>query len=108
MKQFHTTDWEGRTKFAGKLRDQRMKQLAYRLVYFERPDLLPQSMRRSFDARIAERLLSDDPNVPWRMLSKALQETDDLMSASTNEEQRRFYQQFRHFLEIQEEAARTA
>ena len=51
--------------------------------------------------------LSDDQNVPWWTLPKAFQETDDLMSAGTDEEQGRFYQQVRHFLERQEEAARA-
>jgi exodeoxyribonuclease-1 len=107
MAQFHSTGWEGRAELADKLNDHRMKQLAYRLIYLEHPELLPQSMRPSFDERIAERLLSDDPNVPWRTLPKAMQETDDLMSTGTDEEQRIFYQQVRHFLEQQEEAARA-
>lgn len=34
-----------------------MKQLAYRLIYLERPDLLSESRRHSFDDRVAERLL---------------------------------------------------
>ena len=84
---------------AEKLDDQRMKQLAYRLIYLEQPDALPGSMRQSFDDRVAERLLTDDPVVPWRTIPKALQETEDLMSSSDSDDLKRFYQKVRQCLE---------
>lgn len=57
MAQFQVTEWDRRAELANKLHDQRMKQLAYRLIYLERPDLLSESRRHSFDDRVAERLL---------------------------------------------------
>ena len=40
MAQFHRIEWDGRPALAEKFQDQRMKQLAYRLIYLERPDVL--------------------------------------------------------------------
>ena len=98
MKQFHKAKWKGRTALADQLHDQRMKQLAYRLIYLERPELLPESMRLSFDGLVADRLLTDDPSVPWRTIPKALQETEYLLSSSHEEKQKHFYRAVRQFL----------
>lgn len=76
-----------------------MKKLAYRLIYLERPELLPETMRHSFDDRVTERLLADDLNVPWRTIPKALHEVDDLITSSAGDEKKEFYQEVRKFLE---------
>jgi len=99
MEQFHKTDWTDRIELAEQLRDQRMKGLAYRLIYLEKPDVLPVSMRISFDDRVAERLLTDDPNVPWRTIPKAIQEADDLLSGSSDADKTAFLKTVRQFLE---------
>jgi exodeoxyribonuclease-1 len=99
MERFHKTDWTDRIELAEQLRDQRMKRLAYRLIYLEKPDVLPVSMRISFDDRVAERLLTDDPNVPWRTIPKAIQEADDLLSGSSDADKTAFLKAVRQFLE---------
>ena len=63
-----------------------MREVANRLVYFERPDLLPERQRLELDSWLADRLLSDSPDAPWRTLPKAIQEADDLLkNAAVNE-----------------------
>ena len=99
MDQFDKTEWVECLELAEQLRDQRMKRLAYRLIYLEKPDVLPESTRISFDDRVAERLMTEDPNVPWRTIPKAIQEADDLLSSSSDEDTRAFYRGVRQFLE---------
>lgn len=99
MAQFHETGWVERLELAEQLRDKRMKQLAYRLIYLEEPDVLPESTRISFEHRVSERLLSDDPNVPWRTIPKAIQEAEDLLSSNAEYDQQEFYKTVKQFLE---------
>ena len=106
MEQFHSADWSSRAILAEQLRDQRMKQLAYRLIYLERPEILPQSMRHSFDERVKERLLTDDPSVPWRTIPQALQETEHLLSTTDSQNRKLFYRTLRQFLSERDESAK--
>ncbi len=63
-----------------------MREVANRLVYFERPDFLPKRQRLELDSWLADRLLSDSPDVPWRTLPKAIQEADDLLKNAAGDE----------------------
>lgn len=99
MARFHKTGWAERPALAEQLRDKRMKRLAYRLIYLEKPGVLPQSMRIAFDDRVSARLHTDDPNVPWRTLPKAIQETEDLLSSNTDVDKTAFLKAVRQFFE---------
>ena len=86
MAQFHDVDWPDRVALAERIEDPRVKEFAHRLIYFERPDLLPADKRAELDAWRAKRVLSEDEGVPWMTVRKALREADDLLETATGDE----------------------
>jgi exodeoxyribonuclease-1 len=86
MEQFHNADWPDRVGFADKIDDPRVSEFAYRLIYFERPDLLPAAKSAALDAWRAERALTEDDTVPWMTIRKALREADDLLKNASGDE----------------------
>ena len=86
MAQFHDVDWPDRVALAERIEDPRVKEFAYRLIYFERPDLLPAARVVKFDAWRAKRMLSEDESVPWMTVRKALREADDLLRTANGDE----------------------
>ena len=67
--------------------DKRLRQLASRLVYFERPDLLDADARQNFDTAIAKRLLADETTVPWLTLPKAIAELEAMLETADESKQ---------------------
>ena len=86
MAQFHDAEWPDRVALAERIEDPRVKEFAYRLIYFERPDLLPAARVVELDAWRAERALSEEDGVPWMTVRKALREADDLLKTTTGDE----------------------
>ena len=86
MEQFHQADWADRASLASQIEDPRIGVFARRLIYFERPDLLPNEQSAEFKAWMAERVLTDDESVPWMTVRKALREADDLLQNASGEE----------------------
>jgi len=86
MMHFHETNWENRLEHCKRLGDRRLREIARRLVYIEEPELLSDNVRTELDRWLADRLLTEDANVPWRTIPKALQETDDLLRNAVGEE----------------------
>lgn len=68
---FHTLPWAERHAHCAAFEDDRLAELAVRLIHAERPDLLPRDVRADLDRTWAERLLSPDPAVPWTTVPKA-------------------------------------
>lgn len=65
LRQFHLTPWAERLDLLKKLSDDRLWKLGRRLLYIERPDLLPD--RQRYDAAIHDRVRAS-PTSPWRTL----------------------------------------
>ncbi len=86
MAEFHDADWSDRPAQMDQLSDPRMREVANRLMFFERPELLSEPKRLELDSWLADRLLSDSPDVPWRTLPKAIQEADDLLKNAAGDE----------------------
>lgn len=55
-----------------------MTRIAQRLIYFERPDALPEKTRAALDQEIHSRLNAHDEVLPWRTVAEARQELDKL------------------------------
>ena len=51
-----------------------MREIANRLVFFERSKLSSEPKRLELDGWLANWFLSDSPDVPWRTWPKAIQE----------------------------------
>ena len=60
------------TRLAAQIGDPRIVEFAKRLIYFERPDMLPAAQSAEINAWMADRLLTEDESVPWMTIRKAL------------------------------------
>lgn len=79
-RRFHAAPWTDRLALVDCFRDPRLKKLAHRLVYFERPDLLDDEMRVRIDQIIRNRLNGLAPDAPCRTFANALEEFDRLLA----------------------------
>ena len=61
---FHATPWEERLGLLDALEDARLKQLGRRLVFLERPDVLPDHVRQKMTIALAKRLIDGDAREP--------------------------------------------
>ncbi len=85
MRRFHDASWEKRAVLCRQLNDDRYRQLARRLVFFERPDLLTAEQFAAVNAGMRERLMaSPEENVPWRSIPAAQQELEALLQKGLN------------------------
>ena len=74
MKQFHQVDWDSRSALAAQIEDLRISEFARRLIYFERPEMLPDEQSAELSAWMANRLLTENESVQWMTVRKALRE----------------------------------
>ncbi len=79
-RRFHAAPWAERLALVDRFRDGRLKKLARRLIYFERPDLLETDLRIRMDAAVSGRLHGNDPSAPGRTFAATLQEFDVLVA----------------------------
>ena len=89
MEQFHQAEWSERAALAAQIKDPRIGEFAYRLIFFERADLLPEEKFAELSAWIAERVLTEDEGVPWMTVRKALREADHLLISTPHFRQAR-------------------
>ncbi len=80
MQRFHDVPWVDRLGVAMEMADLRMKRIAQRLIYFERPEVLPEKTRVALGHEIQERLNAHDDVLPWRTVADAQQELAKLQS----------------------------
>ena len=88
MQRFHEASWDERVAVAGRIADERLKELAHRLIFFEQPNSLPASKSAELKKWRAERMLTDDEDVPWMTIPKAQREADKLLSYASEEDAR--------------------
>ncbi len=86
MGQFHEVDWGERLALTKRLNDSGTREMAERLVYFEKPEVLPKPVRARYDSWVAERTATNDPNVPWTTVPKAMREADELLTKANRED----------------------
>jgi exodeoxyribonuclease-1 len=80
MERFHGVPWEERPAIIAAFKDRRLKRIGQRLIFLERPDLLPDNERTQYDRAIAARIGKDDPESSWLTLPRALAELDELLA----------------------------
>ena len=71
-RRFHISPWEERLTIALQFDDQRLRRLARRLIYFERPDLLDEKQRQAMDNEISRRVRGGTDEMPWRTIPRAI------------------------------------
>lgn len=86
MLTFHLVPWEHRISIVGQLADPRLRELGYRLIYIEQPQILPGNVRAQFDTWRRERLLGP-PQMRYRTIANAIQEADNLIPCTEGEAQ---------------------
>ena len=86
MEQFHQADWSERPALVSQIEDPRLGEFGRRLIYFERPEVLPDEQCAELSAWMANRMLTEDESVPWMTVRKALRETDVLLRNARDEE----------------------
>jgi len=86
MADFQLGDWKDRLVLAKQLEDPRSREIARRQIYFEKPELLSEPVRQELDDWVRDRLLTKDPDVPWRTLSDAVKEADELLETANVDE----------------------
>lgn len=79
-RRFHAAPWPDRLAIIDRFQDPRLKKLARRLIYFERPDLLDADMRGRMDLAVWGRLRGQEPNAPGRTFAATLHELDALQA----------------------------
>ena len=85
LNNFHSISWEERKALISDIQDKRLKTLALRLLYCERPDLIDESIRKEWEIAMAKRLTSSEP-ANWLTLPTALKEADKLLSNASAHE----------------------
>jgi exodeoxyribonuclease-1 len=81
MALFHDSGWEERATIAGALEDQRLRRLARRILYFERPELLSETARSAMAEEINRRRLGlSEPSGSWLTIPKAMNDLESLLS----------------------------
>lgn len=78
---FHRSDWEDRVVIAGQFADLRLRRLARRIMFFERPDLMSDEARTAMDEEVRRRRLGEaDVDFPWLTALTAQQDLDGLLA----------------------------
>jgi exodeoxyribonuclease-1 len=77
MPEFHKADWDKKLSVLGKIKDERLHYFGRRLIYEERPEVLPREEYNQIRATIAKRLLSTN-NEKWNTISRTYSEIDTL------------------------------
>jgi exodeoxyribonuclease I len=72
MDAFHRVPWKERLAIVDRFEDARLRELGYRLVHCEHPELLDEATRQVHSNRIARSLLGLDDDVPWLTLREAI------------------------------------
>jgi exodeoxyribonuclease I len=75
-RQFHASQWEARPEFVARFDDGRLKRLARRLIYYERPHLFEEAELRAIAEDIEARRRGEGKHAspPWTTIDQALSE----------------------------------
>ena len=86
LQQFHDIPWSERKQLISRLSDPRLRKLAARLLFFERPELLDDEARRAVEQDTTLRLMQDSAPDVWLTLPNAIEEIDELLPIATDKE----------------------
>lgn len=78
QERFSASSWADRMEICRRFEDRRFSDLGLRLFFCDRPQQLSAETKQDLAARLAERALSKDLEVPWNTVAKARLELDEL------------------------------
>ncbi len=77
MSKFHEVEWSEKMSVLDKLQDERLHYFGRKLIYEEKPEILPKSIYNNIHRNLAKRLLSTN-NEKWNTIPRTYQEIDTL------------------------------
>jgi exodeoxyribonuclease-1 len=86
MPEFHKAEWEKKLSVLDKLKDERLHYFGRRLIYEEKPEILPKEEYNQIHRTIAKRLLSTSTE-KWNTIPRTYSEIDTLREKFEREEQ---------------------
>ena len=87
MKIFHQFKWEDRIDLIDKFKEERFSRLAEKLIYEEKPNILPESRLKKIKREIAERIFSTDKQ-NWTTLPEFYRQIDEKRNKHENDEKK--------------------
>tara|TARA_R110002110_G_scaffold411122_2_gene635154 strand:- start:1241 stop:2599 length:1359 start_codon:yes stop_codon:yes gene_type:complete len=84
MDQFHRAPWEQRLEIVEQLEDERFTELGTRVIYEERPDLLPEDVVDRFETHTRQRFAAFGETA-WTTLRQAERELNSIDAGSSNQ-----------------------
>ena len=75
---FHEIDWENKLAYLKKFKDKRFHYFGKKLLYQEKPDLLPKEVYDEIHNTIIKRVLSTNDDKKWNTIPRTYKEIDDL------------------------------
>jgi len=86
MPEFHKIGWNERLSFLSKFKDERLKYLGRKLMYMEKPEILPKYDYNLMHKEMAKKLLSTN-NEKWNTIPRTYSEIDTLREKFEREEE---------------------
>jgi len=77
MPEFHKAEWDKKLSILSKFKDERLHYFGRRLIYEEKPELLPETEYNEIQRTIAKRLLSTNSE-KWNTIPRTYSEIDTL------------------------------
>ena len=87
MKTFHQFKWEDRIDIIDKFKEERFSRLAEKLIYEEKPELLPENRFKKVKREIAERIFSTEKQ-NWTTLPEFYRQIDEKRNKYENDEKK--------------------
>ena len=75
---FHEADWDKKLSYLQKFKDKRFHYFGKKLLYQEKPDLLPKEDYDEIHGTIVKRVLSTTDDKKWNTIPRTYKEIDDL------------------------------
>ncbi len=86
MQKFHSLAWEEKLKLIDKFSDERYSFFAKKIIYEEKPEILPDSISKEIKQNIAKRIFSEELRRPWTTLIDFYKSIDDMRNKHENDE----------------------
>ena len=87
MKIFHQFNWQDKIDVIDKFKEERFSRLAEKLIYEEKPEVLPESTLKKIKREIAERIFSTEKQ-NWTTLPEFYRQIDEKRSKYENDEKK--------------------
>ena len=85
MEKFHSSTWDEKVKLIDKFSDERFSLFSKKIIYEEKPEILPESICKEVKKSIADRIFSTEKK-PWTTIPEFYKSIDDMRNKKENDE----------------------